>query len=55
LSGKDLARIVEGLREKAGRLRRSWKPIVDEIEGVVHEATERELTTTEIGEMIMHR
>ena len=29
--------------------------IVDEIEGVVHEATERELTTTEIGEMIMHR
>jgi transcriptional repressor NrdR len=27
----------------------------DEIEGVVHEATERELTTTEIGEMIMHR
>src|ERR1700750_1526077 len=29
--------------------------IVDEIEGVVHEATERELTTTEIGEMIMPR
>src|SRR5574340_1483933 len=29
--------------------------IVDEIEGVVHESTERELTTTEIGEMIMHR
>jgi len=29
--------------------------IMDEIEGVVHEATERELTTTEIGEMIMHR
>jgi len=29
--------------------------IVDEIEGVVHDATERELTTTEIGEMIMHR
>ncbi len=29
--------------------------IVDEIESVVHEATERELTTTEIGEMIMHR
>src|SRR5213596_4027257 len=27
--------------------------IVDEIESVVHEATERELTTTEIGEMIM--
>ena len=27
--------------------------IVDEIEGVVQEATERELTTTEIGEMIM--
>src|SRR6202023_881828 len=27
--------------------------IVDEIEGVVHEATERELTTSEIGEMIM--
>src|SRR5438045_9271258 len=27
--------------------------IVDEVEGVVHEATERELTTTEIGEMIM--
>jgi len=29
--------------------------IVDEIEAVVHEATERELTTTEIGEMIMQR
>src|SRR5438874_11091976 len=29
--------------------------IVDEIEGVVHEATERELTTTAIGEMSMHR
>ena len=28
--------------------------IVDEIEGVVHEATERELTTTEVGEMIMN-
>ena len=28
---------------------------IDEIEGVVHDATERELTTTEIGEMIMHR
>jgi len=28
---------------------------VEEIEAVVHEATERELTTTEIGEMIMHR
>jgi len=28
---------------------------VDEIEGVVQESTERELTTTEIGEMIMHR
>jgi transcriptional repressor NrdR len=27
--------------------------IVDEIEGVVHDATERELTTAEIGEMIM--
>jgi len=26
--------------------------IVEEIEAVVHEATERELTTTEIGEMI---
>jgi transcriptional repressor NrdR len=29
--------------------------IVDEIESVVHEATERELTTTEIGEMIMQK
>src|SRR5260370_41857366 len=29
--------------------------IVDEIEGVVQEPTERERTTTEIGEMIMHR
>src|SRR5205823_8591357 len=27
--------------------------IVDEIEAVVHDATERELTTTEIGELIM--
>jgi transcriptional repressor NrdR len=29
--------------------------IVDDIERVVHEATERELTTTEIGAMIMTR
>ena len=29
--------------------------IVEEIEAVVHEATERELTTTEVGEMIMQR
>ena len=29
--------------------------MVDEIEAVVHDCTERELTTTEIGEMIMHR
>ena len=29
--------------------------IVDDIEGVVHDATERELTTTEVGEMIMNR
>jgi transcriptional repressor NrdR len=29
--------------------------IVDEVEGVVQEATERELTTTEIGEMIMQQ
>ena len=29
--------------------------IVDEVEGVVQEATERELTTTEIGEMIMNQ
>ena len=28
--------------------------IVDEVEGVVHESTERELTNTEIGEMIMN-
>ncbi|PYT81426.1 MAG: transcriptional regulator NrdR [Acidobacteria bacterium] len=28
--------------------------IVDEVEAVVHESTERELTTTEIGEMIMN-
>ena len=27
---------------------------MDEVEGVVHESTERELTTTEIGEMIMN-
>ena len=29
--------------------------IVDDIERVVHDSTERELTTTEIGEMIMQR
>jgi len=29
--------------------------IVEEVERVVHEATERELTTTEIGEVIMQR
>jgi len=29
--------------------------IVDDVEGVVHEAMERELTTTEVGEMIMQR
>jgi len=29
--------------------------IVDDIEGVVHDATERELTTTEVGEMIMNK
>lgn len=29
--------------------------IVDDVERVVHEATERELTTKEIGEMIMQR
>jgi len=29
--------------------------IVEDVERVVHEATERELTTTEIGEMIMQR
>src|SRR6201997_5844942 len=29
--------------------------IVDDIEGVVHEATERELTTNEVGEIIMSR
>ena len=29
--------------------------IVDDIEGVVHDATERELTTTEVGEMIMSK
>ena len=29
--------------------------IVEEVERVVHEATERELTTTEIGELIMQR
>ena len=29
--------------------------IMEEVESVVHEATERELTTTEIGELIMQR
>jgi transcriptional repressor NrdR len=29
--------------------------IVDDVERVAHEATDRELTTTEIGEMIMQR
>jgi len=52
LSGK---KILQGLL-KACEKRPVATPklgaIVDEIEGVVHEATERELTTTEIGEMI---
>jgi transcriptional repressor NrdR len=49
-AAKDFAGALESLR-KTPKL----EAIVDEIEGVVHEATERELTTTEIGEMIMHR
>src|SRR5260370_39506324 len=51
-------KILQGLL-KACEKRRVATPrleaIVDEIEGVVHEASERELTTTEIGEMIMHQ
>ena len=42
---------------KRGRwtARQALEAIVDEVEGVVQEATERELTTTEVGEMIMHQ
>jgi len=51
-------KILQGLLkacEKRPVATAKLEAIVDEIEGVVHEATERELTTTEIGEMIMHR
>src|ERR1700689_5514850 len=51
----DRQKILQGLL-KAGEKRPVPTPkleaIVDEIEGVVQEATERELTTTEIGELI---
>ena len=49
-------KILQGLLkacEKRPDATPKLEAIVDEIEGVVQEATERELTTTEIGEMIM--
>jgi len=46
---KDFARLAESLRKRPVPTPK-LESIVDEIEGVVHEATERELTTTEIGE-----
>ena len=49
-------KILQGLLkacEKRPVATAKLEAIVDEIEGVVHEATERELTTAEIGEMIM--
>ncbi len=51
-------KILQGLLkacEKRPVATAKLEAIVDEIEGVVHDATERELTTTEIGELIMQR
>jgi transcriptional repressor NrdR len=51
-------KILQGLLkacEKRPVATAKLESIVDEIEGVVHESTERELTTTEIGGMIMLR
>jgi len=53
----DRQKILQGLLkacEKRPVPTPKLEAIVDEIEGVVHDATERELTTTEVGEMIMH-
>lgn len=54
----DRQKILQGLLkacEKRPVATPKLEAIVDEIEGVVHEASERELTTSEVGEMIMHR
>ncbi len=51
-------KILQGLLkacEKRPVATAKLEAILDEVERVVHEATERELTTKEIGEMIMHR
>jgi transcriptional repressor NrdR len=51
-------KILQGLLkacEKRPVATAKLEAIVDDVEGVVQEATERELTTAEIGEMIMHR
>src|SRR5947209_123671 len=54
----DRHKILQGLLkacEKRPVATPKLEGIVDEIESVVHEATERELTTTEVGELIMHK
>lgn len=51
-------KILQGLLkacEKRPVATAKLEAILDDVERVVHEATERELTTKEIGEMIMHR
>jgi transcriptional repressor NrdR len=51
-------KILQGLLkacEKRPVATAKLESIVDDVEGVVQEATERELTTSEIGEMIMQR
>ena len=45
----------EGLREEAGCRRSSSTAIVDEIESLLHDSEEREITTTRIGGLVMER
>jgi len=54
----DRQKILQGLLkacEKRPVATSKLEAIMDDVERVVHEATERELTTKEIGETIMHR
>jgi transcriptional repressor NrdR len=54
----DRQKILQGLLkscEKRPVATPKLEAIVDEIERVVQEASEREINTTEIGEMLMHR
>ena len=47
-------RARQGLREAAGAARRA-RPIVDEIESLLHDAEEREIATSRIGALVMER